>query len=196
MSKIGIMGGTFDPIHIGHLIAAETAREQSGLDEVWFIPSYGPPLKANEPGVSGERRYEMVCNAIESNKAFRALDIELQRGGVSYSYDTIVELQGRYPNHSFSYIIGSDRINDLPKWHEIEQLAARISFIGLERPGNPVDISALPVFLQERVSLVHMPAIAISSTAIRSKVKAGQSVQYLVPDSVNSYMRRYNLYES
>jgi nicotinate-nucleotide adenylyltransferase len=196
VSKIGIMGGTFDPIHIGHLIAAEMAREQCGLHEVWFIPSYGPPLKANEPGVSGQRRYEMVCGAIESNPSFRALDIELQRGGVSYSYDTIIELQGRYPNHTFSYIIGSDRINDLPQWHQIEQLAARISFIGLERPGNPVNITALPIFLQDRISLIHMPAIEISSTAIRSMANAGQSVQYLVPDSVNSYMRRYNLYES
>jgi len=196
VSKIGIMGGTFDPIHIGHLIAAESAREQCGLHEVWFIPSYGPPLKANEPGVSGQRRYEMVCGAIESNMAFRALDIELLRGGVSYSYDTIIELQGRYPDHSFSYIIGSDRINDLPQWHQIEQLAARITFIGLERPGNSVNITALPIFLQERISLIHMPAIDISSTVIRSKVNARQSVQYLVPDSVNSYMRRYNLYES
>lgn len=196
MSKIGIMGGTFDPIHIGHLIAAETAREQCDLHEVWFIPSYGPPLKANEPGVSGERRYEMVCEAIRSNSAFRALDIELLRGGVSYSYDTVRELQQRNPYDSFSYIIGSDRINDLPQWYEIEQLASRISFIGLERPGDPVNLAALPVYLQERINLIHMPAIDISSTEIRSRRNAGQTVQYLVPDSVNSYMRRYKLYES
>ncbi|WP_231637499.1 MULTISPECIES: nicotinate-nucleotide adenylyltransferase [Bacillales] len=196
MSKIGIMGGTFDPIHIGHLIAAEMAREQCDLHEVWFIPSYGPPLKANEPGVSGQRRYEMVCGAIESNASFRAFDIELQRGGVSYSYDTVMELQKLYPNDSFSYIIGSDRINDLPQWYRIEQLAAQITFIGLERPDEPVDIAALPLFLQERIQLIHMPGIDISSTAIRSRANAGQSVQYLVPDSVNSYMRRYNLYES
>ncbi|MGM0879775.1 MAG: nicotinate-nucleotide adenylyltransferase [Bacillota bacterium] len=196
MSKIGIMGGTFDPIHIGHLIAAETAREQCDLHEVWFIPSYVPPLKANEPGVSSEKRYEMVCGAIESNAAFRALDIELQRGGVSYSYDTVMELQRRYPNHSFSYIIGSDRINDLPQWHQIEQLAAQITFIGLERTSDPYDIDALPIFLKERISLIHMPAVDISSTAIRSRVNAGLSIQYLVPDSVHSYMRRYKLYES
>lgn len=196
MSKIGIMGGTFDPIHIGHLIAAETAREQCDLHEVWFIPSFGPPLKTNEPGVSGQRRYEMVCGAIESNSAFRALDIELQRGGVSYSYDTVMELQSRYPNDSFAYIIGSDRLNDLPQWHQIEQLAARVTFIGLERPTDPINIAALPNFLQKRTRLIPMPAIDISSTAIRSRANAGQSVQYLVPDSVHSYMRRYNLYES
>lgn len=196
MSKIGIMGGTFDPIHIGHLIAAEAAREQCDLHEVWFIPSYVPPLKENELGVSGDKRYEMVCGAIESNAAFRALDIELQRGGVSYSYDTVIELQRRYPNHSFSYIIGSDRINDLPQWHQIEKLAALITFIGLERTSDPNNIDALPIFLKERISLIHMPAIDISSTTIRSRANAGMSVQYLVPDSVHSYMRRYKLYES
>jgi nicotinate-nucleotide adenylyltransferase len=196
VSKIGIMGGTFDPIHIGHLIAAETAREQCGLHEVWFIPSYGPPLKANEPGVSGQRRFEMVCGAIESNASFRALDIELLRGGVSYSYDTAMELRRLYPSDSFSYIIGSDRVNDLPQWYQIEQLAAQITFIGLERPGEPIAIDALPSFLKERIKLIQMPGIDISSTAIRRMVNAGQSVQYLVPESVNSYMRRYNLYES
>jgi len=196
LSKIGIMGGTFDPIHIGHLIAAETAREQCDLHEIWFIPSYGPPLKANEPGVSGQQRYEMVRGAIESNASFRALDIELKRGGVSYSYDTVIELQALYPDYSFSYIIGSDRINDLHEWYQIEQLAARITFIGLERPAEPINLAGLPSFLQDRIRLIHMPGIDISSTAIRNRANAGQSVQYLVPDSVNSYMRRYKLYES
>ncbi|WP_138752029.1 nicotinate-nucleotide adenylyltransferase [Paenibacillus sinopodophylli] len=196
MSKIGIMGGTFDPIHIGHLIAAETAREQCGLHEVWFIPSYGPPLKTNEPGVSGLRRYEMVCEAVRSNPAFRVLDLELQRGGISYSYDTILELQKRNPKDSFSYIIGSDRINDLPAWYEIEQLAAKVSFIGLERPGTPIQLMTLPNYLQERVTLIPMPGIAISSTMIRNRLQGGMSAQYLVPDPVNSYIRRYKLYES
>ncbi|OMF37131.1 nicotinate (nicotinamide) nucleotide adenylyltransferase [Paenibacillus sp. FSL H8-0548] len=190
------MGGTFDPIHIGHLIAAETAREQCELDEIWFIPSYGPPLKPNEPGVSGQRRYEMVCSAIESNSAFRALDLELERGGISYSYDTIMELKRRYPHNIFSYIIGSDRINDLPQWFNIEQLAAHITFIGLARPETPIQMADLPSYLQERIRLIHMPAIEISSTVIRSRASAGQSVAYLVPDSVNSYIRRHRLYES
>lgn len=196
MSKIGIMGGTFDPIHIGHLIAAETAREQCNLHEVWFIPTYAPPLKANEPGVSGERRYEMVSEAIVSNPSFRALDIELQRGGVSYSYDTVMELQLRNPNDTFSYIIGSDRINDLAKWHKIEQLAKHISFIGMERPSDPIHVEKLPSYLQERLQLINMPAIEISSTEIRKRKSAGQSVQYLVPDEVHRYIRRYSLYES
>ncbi|WP_028611336.1 nicotinate-nucleotide adenylyltransferase [Paenibacillus harenae] len=196
MSKIGIMGGTFDPIHIGHLIAAETARESCGLHEVWFIPSYGPPLKANEPGAEGERRFEMVSEAIAGNPAFRAMDIELQRGGVSYSFDTVLELRRRHPEHSFSYIIGSDRVNDLPQWYEIEQLAKHITFIGLERPADAIRFEGLPAYLKERISFIPMPAIDISSTSIRNRVRARQSVRYLVPEAVHSYMRRYSLYES
>ncbi|MBD2872721.1 nicotinate-nucleotide adenylyltransferase [Paenibacillus arenilitoris] len=196
MSKIGIMGGTFDPVHIGHLIAAETARDACGLDEVWFIPSSGPPLKAHEPGVAGRRRYEMVCEAIAGNPAFRALDIELERGGVSYSYDTALELKHRYPEHSFSYIIGSDRINDLPRWHEIGELAKLVAFIGLERPGEAIRAEALPEYLTARIRVIPMPAIGISSTAIRTRLGEGQSVQYLVPDAVLGYIRRFKLYES
>lgn len=196
MRNVGIMGGTFDPIHMGHMIAAETAREQCGLHEVWFIPSYGPPLKANEPGVNSRHRYEMACCAAEDNPYFRVLDIELQRGGVSYSYDTVMELKLRYPELQFSYIIGSDRINDLPQWHKIELLAEAVSFIGLERPNEPIRLEELPGYLRSRIRLIRMPAIEISSTAIRGKLKADGSVRYLVPDSVLSYIRRYGLYES
>jgi len=196
MGKIGIMGGTFDPIHIGHLIAADNAREQCSLDEVWFIPTYRPPLKDNAPGVSSERRMQMVELAVAGNPAFRAVDIELKRGGVSYSYDTVQELQRLYPQHSFSYIIGSDRINDLAKWHRIEQLAALVTFIGLERPDEPIQLESLPSYLRQRVHLCAMPAIGISSTAIRSRRSSGQSVQYMVPEPVFQFIGRHALYES
>lgn len=196
MSKIGIMGGTFDPIHTGHLLAAEKAREQCNLQEVWFIPSYSPPLKANEPGVSSEHRHGMVEAAVATNDAFRVLDIELKRGGISYSYDTVSELIKRYPGHSFAYIIGSDRINDLCKWHRIEELAELATFIGLERPTEAVHLDQLPSFLKQRLTIVEMPPIGISSTDIRSRLTAGHSVQYMVPDTVLEYIRRYGLYES
>ncbi|MDQ0059248.1 nicotinate-nucleotide adenylyltransferase [Paenibacillus harenae] len=196
MSKIGIMGGTFDPVHTGHLLAAEKAREQCGLQEVWFIPSYMPPLKANEPGVSSEHRYGMVEAAVATNDAFRVLDIELKRGGISYSYDTVSELIKRYPGRSFAYIIGSDRINDLCKWHRIEELAELVTFIGLERPAEPAQPGQLPSFLKQRLTIVEMPPIGISSTDIRNRLTAGHSVQYMVPDTVLEYIRRYGLYES
>ncbi|WP_337098479.1 nicotinate-nucleotide adenylyltransferase [Paenibacillus sp. YIM B09110] len=196
MSKIGIMGGTFDPIHTGHLLAAEKAREQCGLQEVWFIPSYMPPLKANEPGVSSEHRYGMVEAAVATNDSFRVLDIELKRGGVSYSFDTVSDLMNRYPGHAFAYIIGSDRINDLCKWYRIEELAELVTFIGLERPSEEVQFDQLPSFLKQRLTIVEMPPIGISSTDIRSRLSAGQSIQYMVPDTVYGYIRRHGLYES
>ncbi|MCU6709546.1 nicotinate-nucleotide adenylyltransferase [Paenibacillus sp. J5C_2022] len=196
MRHIGIMGGAFDPIHTGHLLAAEAARDGAGLDEVWFIPSAVSPLKANEPGMSGEQRYEMVCEAIKGNEAFRALDLELHRGGVSYSIDTVTELQSRYPDCSFAYIIGSDRIHDLHRWHRIGELAERIAFIGLERPSDALRTEALPNWLKERLTMVDMPAIGISSTAIRQRLAEGRSVRYAVPEPVYQYIRRHKLYEA
>ncbi|MFX3635711.1 MAG: nicotinate-nucleotide adenylyltransferase [Candidatus Pristimantibacillus sp.] len=196
MSRIGIMGGTFDPIHIGHLIAAETARDQCGLDEVWFIPSFLPPLKENEPGVNSDLRFQMVLDAVHANPSFQANDMELRRGGMSYSIDTALELKHQHPDDTLCYIIGSDRINDLPQWHRIEELAAIVTFIGIEREGTPVDIRSLPVFLQERITLIAMPPIGISSTDIRGRVRSGHSIQYLVPDSVHQFIKRRGLYES
>ncbi|QAY68301.1 nicotinate-nucleotide adenylyltransferase [Paenibacillus protaetiae] len=190
------MGGTFDPIHIGHLIAAETARDTCGLDEIWFIPSYLPPLKDNEPGVESLIRYEMVQEAVKTNPLYQALDIELVRGGTSYSYDTARQLTEQYPEHDFYYIIGSDRINDLPKWHRIEELSALVGFIGLERPDTPIRLEGLPGYLNHRLRLANMPPIGISSTDIRERLKAGQSIRYLVPDNVHELIRRNGWYES
>ncbi|MGO4109962.1 nicotinate-nucleotide adenylyltransferase [Paenibacillus sp. YAF4_2] len=196
MRRIGIMGGTFDPIHIGHLIAAEAARDSLGLDEVWFIPTYHPPLKDNQPGVSSELRLQMVQEALGGNPSFKALDIELQRGGMSYSIETVLELKKRHPDDAFSYIIGSDRINDLPKWHRIQELTELITFIGLEREGTPVQLEQLPDDLRQRVTMSAMPPIGISSTDIRSRVQSGRSIEYLVPDTVHQFIKRRGLYES
>ncbi|MFD0715041.1 nicotinate-nucleotide adenylyltransferase [Paenibacillus sp. GCM10027626] len=194
--KVGLMGGTFDPIHYGHLLAAETAREACGLNEVWFIPSFVPPLKDHQPGADGEARLEMVYRAIDFQPHFRAMDIELERGGTSYSIDTVEALQQLYPGREFSYIIGSDRVNDLAKWHQIEKLAGLVHFIGVERPGEKIDVSSLPAYIRERLTVIDMPLIDISSTAIRQRRAAGKSVRFLVPDKVYSFMRRNALYES
>lgn len=194
MRKIGIMGGTFDPIHLGHLIAAETARTSCGLDEVWFIPSFLPPLKSHEPGEHSELRLQMVQEAISGNPHFRALDIELARGGLSYSIDTVLELRHLHPQDSFSYIIGADRVNDLPGWHRIEELAERVAFIGLNREGTEAEAGALPDSLQQRLTFVDMPPIGISSTAIREAIQAGVSFRYLVPEAVFHFITRRGLY--
>ncbi len=194
--SIGIMGGAFDPIHIGHLIAADTAMEKAGLDEVWFIPSYGSPLKANEPGCQPSDRLAMTEAAVKHNPSFKVLDIELRRGGTSYSIDTARQLVQQYPSCTFHYIIGSDRINDLVQWRSIEQLAELVSFIGLCRPSDTPQLEGLPPFLQKRLMMADMPGIAISSTAIRAKLREGRSVRYQIPSEVQLYIERRELYGS
>src|SRR5690606_16944070 len=130
LMKVGIMGGTFDPIHIGHLVAADAAAEAAALDEVWFIPSAVPPLKSGGASAGGEGRLALAELASAGEARFRAVQIERGRGGVSYTIDTVSELAARYPEHRFHYIIGAARINDLAQWHRIEHLAALVSFIG------------------------------------------------------------------
>lgn len=189
------MGGTFDPIHIGHLLAAETALDACQLDEVWFIPTNVPPLKEGVQGADAEMRLRLVRLAIAGEPRFKAHPIELERGGVSYSFDTISELMEREPGCTFAYIIGSDRIHDLPKWHRIDELAERIRFIGVERPGEPVQLNRLPEHLRHRVTLVEMPPMGISSTDIRRRRMAGRSIRYLVPEPVYSEITKEGLYE-
>ncbi|GIP48302.1 Nicotinate-nucleotide adenylyltransferase [compost metagenome] len=193
MRKIGIMGGAFDPIHLGHLLAAEAAREQYHLEEVWFMPSHIPPHK-HQAGVSGQQRLEMVEAAIASHPAFKPLDIELRRGGVSYTVETIREIRSLHPDLEFYFIIGADMVNYLPKWEGIEDLAGMLSFIGLQRPGSFLELDALPPFIQEAVQLAEMPLVDISSSLIRSRLSAGRSIRYMVPDVVYEYMTRSGLY--
>ncbi|WP_248926794.1 nicotinate-nucleotide adenylyltransferase [Paenibacillus hamazuiensis] len=194
--KVGIMGGTFDPIHIGHLIAAECAREGSGLDEVWFMPSHIPPHKENAPKASPEQRLEMVRRAVAGHPYFRPTDVELAIGGVSYSVDTVTRLQELHPQHRFFYIIGADMVQYLPKWYRIGDIVSSIGFIGLERPGTELRLELLPANIREAVTLVPMSVVDISSTLIRSRKAEGRSVRYFVPDPVNDYIEEKRLYES
>ncbi|NMO94879.1 nicotinate-nucleotide adenylyltransferase [Paenibacillus lemnae] len=191
--KTGIMGGTFDPIHIGHLMAAEAARDACGLEEVWFMPSHTPPHK-QQAGVTGEMRLDMTEKAISSNPHFRLLDVEVKRQGVSYTVDTIRDLKKEWPEHDFHFIIGADMVNYLPKWNRIQELADMLSFIGLNRPGSPLDTEQLPDFLKRRVHIVDMPMLDISSSDIRHKAENGESIRYMVPDPVYEYISRSGIY--
>lgn len=195
MRKIGCMGGTFDPVHIGHLLAAESAKEAARLDEVWFVPTSIPPHKP-QPGTNAESRCEMLKAAIGANPAFRLETIEMEREGASYTVDTVIALQEREPEAQFYWIIGSDMINDLPNWRRIDELAERISFIGLERPDQPGNDSELPAFLRRRLMRAAMPPLGVSSSDIRRRLKDGRSIRYLVPEAVYDYIRRNDLYES
>lgn len=193
MKKIGIMGGAFDPIHLGHLLAAEAAREQYGLEEVWFMPSHTPPHK-HEAGVSAKERLTMVELATATNDDFKTLDIELKRGGISYTIDTITELKSMYPTFDFHFIIGADMVNYLPKWQGIHKLVEMLTFIGLQRPGSFLELDILPPYVQRAVKLADMPLVDISSSLIRRQIAVGQSVRYMVPETVYEYMIRGGLY--
>ncbi|MBA2938227.1 nicotinate-nucleotide adenylyltransferase [Paenibacillus sp. CGMCC 1.16610] len=193
---VGIMGGTFDPIHTGHLIAAERARVEAGLDEVWLMPANVPPHKSNAPKATTQQRWEMVCLAAEGNPFFRPIDIEISKGGVSYSIDTIQLLRKQYPTTEFAYIIGADMVQYLPQWHRIDDIVRHIRFIGLARPGYELDMAHMSANIRERVTIVPMPLVEISSTAIREERRQERSVRYLVPEVVNGYMEVNRLYEA
>ncbi|GIP25062.1 putative nicotinate-nucleotide adenylyltransferase [Paenibacillus sp. J23TS9] len=191
--KVGIMGGTFDPIHIGHLLAAEAARDSFGLDQVWFMPSHIPPHK-EQAGAAGEDRLGMVAEAISDHPCFRTLDIEIRRGGVSYTIDTVKDIRSSFENIDFHFIIGADMVNYLPKWEGIEELVGLMSFIGVGRPGSELDLDALPPYLKGKVLLADMPQVDISSTEIRERLATGHSIRYMVTDNVYDYIRRSGLY--
>lgn len=193
--KIGLMGGTFDPIHIGHLLAAETAREEAGLDEVWFMPANVPPHKPHAPKASAEQRWEMVNRAIAGNDAFKASEMELAMGGTSYTIDTVARLNELFPQHQFYYIIGADMVMYLPKWNRIDQLVSMIGFIGITRAGYELDVEKLPPGIRGRVRLCLMPAVDISSTEIRERKHNRLTIRYRVPEPVRIYIEENRLYE-
>ncbi|WP_400164131.1 nicotinate-nucleotide adenylyltransferase [Brevibacillus sp. TJ4] len=187
---VGIMGGTFDPIHCGHLLAAEQAREQAKLDEVWFLPTHIPPHKSRHGLTPAHHRLRMVELAVADHPAFHVCDEELRREGPSYTYDTMRLLTQKFPTHHFSFIIGGDMVNTLPEWNHYEELVRMIRFIGLARPGSRMKRE------NESVTYVEMPVWDISSTLIRNRVGAGKSIRYLVPDAVARYIKENGLYGS
>ncbi|TFE31626.1 nicotinate-nucleotide adenylyltransferase [Cohnella luojiensis] len=195
MLRIGLLGGTFDPVHNGHLLAAQAAHEAAKLDEVWFIPTLMPPHKS-QPGADGDKRRQMLEAAIAGNPVFRVEDIELRREGTSYTIDTVTALQDQHPEVQFYWIVGSDMVSDLPNWRKIDELADRLSFIGLERPDQAGDDSLLPSFIRRRLHRAAMPPMGISSSEIRRRCKEGRSIRYMVPDPVLEFIQRNELYES
>lgn len=193
--NIGIMGGTFDPLHIGHLVAAETAREVQQLDEVWFIPTLSPPHKESAPRATAQQRWEMLELGIADNRHFRANDYELRQEGPSYTVNTARALRELYSDYTFQYIIGADMVQNLPFWHNIDELLELVTFIGLERGGFAMDWASIPLHIRHKVNMVPMVALDISSTLIRAKHAAGESIQYLVPERVHHYIKEHHLYD-
>lgn len=187
MKRIGILGGTFDPPHIGHLLIAEEVRMALDLEEIWFIPSYKQPHKEQSLTLA-KHRIQMVKRAIEGNSYFRINTIEVDRLGQSYTFDTMKALIKEYPTVHFFFIIGGDMVEYLPHWKNIEQLIDLVTFVGIKRYGYTLQTS-YPIVE------VDIPRIEISSTLIRSRLLAGQTVHYLIPDRVYIYIKEKRLYE-
>ena len=193
--KVGIFGGTFDPIHFGHLLLAEQAREAASLHEIWFIPAGEPPHKQGKPLTPAEERKKMVELAVEGHPQFKVNPIELLRSGPSYTVDTIMELRKQNPHVEFFLLVGADMVKNLPKWYKIKEIIQNVHVIGLGRPG--VDHDALPEYIEER--LMWIPDAVetnISSSIIRERLMLNRSVRYLVPDSVYKYIKEQGLYGS
>lgn len=187
--RVGILGGTFDPPHIGHLIIANEVLHRLNLHQVEFMPNQEPPHKNRTSGTTLNNRLEMLELAIEEQPAFSIEKIELERQGRSFTIDTINILQQLYPEKEYYFIIGADMVEYLPKWHKIEELVKKLHFIGVSRPNYQLK-SPYPV------TSVEVPQIDISSSLIRDRRKMGESIKYLLPDKVISYIEENYLYES
>ncbi|MFO0879904.1 MAG: nicotinate-nucleotide adenylyltransferase [Gemmataceae bacterium] len=199
--QIGIFGGTFDPVHQGHLILAEQAREQGGLDEVWFLPAPRPPQKRGQIISRFDIRVEMLALALAGHAAFRIDEREKDRHGPSYTVDTLAQLRDEYPQHRFHLIIGGDSLADLPTWHDPQGVVARAGLLVMPRPGVPVldartlgERLGLPADRSPEVRIVQAPLIEISSRDLRQRVREQRSIRYLVPRSVEVFIRDRGLY--
>ena len=197
--KVGIMGGTFDPIHTGHLVTAEAVRDKLNLDEVLFIPSARPPHKLGKHITSPEHRLAMTVLATCFHQKFRVSTIEIMRNGPSYAVDTIDSLKKEYENGTeFYFILGADAALELSTWHNAQELIEKCNFIAATREGTDIDIKAIeaqfPESAKGHILRVDTPKIEISSTDIRNKLKTGRSIKYLVPDTVEAYIRKERLY--
>lgn len=186
MKKIGILGGTFDPPHIGHFIIAQEVKNSLQLDEIWFIPTNIPPHK-EEAQSSPADRLQMLLEETEDKAEYFVHPIELERTGKSYTIDTITALKAEWPDYQFYFIIGADMVEYLPQWHQIDTLIAEVTFVGVNRTGYSLD-SSYPV------EIIDVPLIDISSTEIKKRIKKGWDVEYFLPSKVDRLVKEKKLY--
>lgn len=191
---IGVMGGTFDPIHHGHLVAASEVADRFDLDEVLFVPTGQPWQKAGRQITPAEDRYLMTVIATASNPRFSVSRVDIDRGGPTYTIDTLKDLREQYPNEQLYFITGADALASIMSWHDWEEMFELAEFVGVTRPGYELREDMLPADIQERVHLVEIPAMAISSTGCRERASQGRPVWYLVPDGVVQYIAKNDLY--
>lgn len=186
--KVGILGGTFSPPHVGHLMMAEQVKDQLDLDKIFFMPTAQPPHSSvTKTTIASETRVHMLELATIDNPDFEIERFEVDQGGKNYTYDTMKALIELYPTVDFYFIVGGDMIADMPSWYRIDELVQMVQFVGVNRPGYSVETD-YPIIM------VDMPMTDISSSTIRKKVEQGCSIRYLVPEDVRNYIALEGLY--
>jgi nicotinate-nucleotide adenylyltransferase len=200
--KVGVFGGTFDPIHLGHLIIAEQCREQAKLDQVRFVPSARPPHKLDQEISAFDRRSDMIQLAIAGHRAFRVDELEKGRPGPSFTADTLAELQQSDPDAELSLIIGSDCLPDLPTWHDPVRIVKQASLLVTARPGwdiwSPEQLRTaikLPSEIPLHMQVISIPLIDIASRDLRRRVSEARSIRYFVPSAVAAYIADKGMYK-
>jgi nicotinate-nucleotide adenylyltransferase len=192
-ARIGVMGGTFDPIHHGHLVAASEVGHFFSLDEVIFVPTGQPWQKERRQVSASEDRYLMTVIATASNPRFSVSRVDIDRPGPTYTIDTLLDLRAqRGPDAEFFFITGADALEQIMTWQDADELFKLAHFVGCTRPGHHLSGAGLP---DDRVSLIEIPALTISSTTCRKRVEAGQPIWYLVPDGIVQYISKRALYK-
>ena len=189
--KIGLFFGSFNPIHIGHLIIANHFAQNGGLDQVWFVVSPQNPLKDSSELLDQQHRLNLVQLAIENNSALQSCDVEFHLPKPSYTIDTLHELKNQYVENDWVLIMGADTVDTLPKWKNYEELVSNYEMVVYPRPNYPLDPSKLPA----GIKLIHdVPVIDISATYTRTAIKAGKNCRYLLPEKVYEYIMHKGLY--
>lgn len=191
--RIGVMGGTFNPIHNGHLVAASEVAARFELDEVIFVPTGRPWQKDQSEVVEAEHRYLMTVIATAANPRFMVSRVDIDRGGPTYTVDTLRDLHAQFPGAQLYFISGADAISKILGWRDADGLWGLAHFVGVTRPGHVLDATELP---PGHVSILEVPALAISSTDVRKRAKMGLPVWYLVPDGVVQYINKHRIYVS
>ena len=192
--RVGVMGGTFDPIHHGHLVAASEVQSWFDLDEVVFVPTGAPWQKSDRKVTPAEDRYLMAVIATASNPRFWVSRVDIDRGGPTYTIDTLRDLSQQLPDADLYFITGADALADIFTWRDAEELFALAQFVGCTRPGFTMDAATLGKIPNDRVTMIEVPALAISSTDVRRRTMRDEPVWYLVPDGVVQYIAKHHLY--
>ncbi len=192
LMKTGIFGGTFNPPHIGHMIVAEHVRTELSLDRIIFAPAAIPPHKTHQGIIPAEHRIAMLRLTLKDNPHFELSEIEIQRGGVSFTVDTLREIKSRHPLYELFLLIGMDNLAEFKTWKSPESILQLATVVAMTRPG--VSAESVPPEMKDRVKVCPVPAIEISSRDLRAHVRDGKSIRYFVADSVAEYIRAHNLY--